>query len=62
MVWRGVKEVENEDETEPWNEASVRAEDMVVSEWRDIVGIPYPGYADTDGLKVIEWGGMEIMM
>ena len=58
MVWRGVKEVE----TELWNEASVRAEDIVASEWRDIVGIPGPGEADRDGLRVIEWGGMEITM
>ena len=63
MLWRGVLPCEAEEEEEGWAQAVNRTHQMNVEEWRDIVGLPefVCPQVEGDGLRVLEWGGMEVL-
>lgn len=54
MLFQGVKS----EDLEVWQEASQKAGTMLPHEWRSIVGLA--DVQANDGLRVLEWGGMEI--
>lgn len=56
MLWRGV----GTEQLENWQGAITKAETMNVSEWCEVVGIPTRNAQENDGLRVLEWGGMEV--
>lgn len=60
MLWKGVLPEEKDN----WDIAIKRTGQMSVGEWREIVGLShFCGERDSvniDGLKVLEWGGMEV--
>jgi hypothetical protein len=53
MLWKGIAPQEKED----WQNASDRALKMEVDEWKQVVGVLS---AAKDGLRVLEWGGLEV--
>jgi len=57
MLWRGLKHCEVEEDL--WSEAMDRASEMSVIKWRDVVGLDTKE-ANDHGLRVLEWGGMEV--
>ena len=58
MLWRGVLPCEIEEE-EGWKEAQDRLSEMSIESWKDVVGSSNSN-GGLDGLKVLEWGGMEV--
>lgn len=60
MLWKGLLPCEVEEEEEGWGEAIKRRSEMDVTNWRDIVSISNCDDASQDGLRVLEWGGMEV--
>lgn len=59
MLWKGLLPCEVEEEEEGWEEASERTKEMDVGKWRDVVGLETQ-VMDDEGLRVLEWGGMEV--
>jgi hypothetical protein len=59
MLWRGVLPCEIEEEEEGWSEARDRTSEMSIGCWRDVIKSS-DGRDIPDGLKVLEWGGMEV--
>ena len=56
MLWGGVGDKNLDD----WKEAIVRFQEMSVGKWRYIVGVPSTFSVEaSEGLTVLEWGGME---
>ncbi|PVF97914.1 ubiquitin-domain-containing protein [Serendipita vermifera] len=60
MLWRGITESDVRKDGGRWGEAASRAERMEPSEWIDVVGARFPENSMEAGLKVLEWGGMEV--
>lgn len=58
MLWRGIPSFKVEG-GEDWKEAQDKAISMDVVTWREVVGVTSPA-VESEGLKVLEWGGMEV--
>jgi hypothetical protein len=58
ILWKGLLPCEI-DEEEGWEEAGKRAKEMDIGKWRDVVGLETQAI-DDKGLRVLEWGGMEV--
>jgi hypothetical protein len=57
MLWQGLKPCEVKEDL--WGEVMDRASEMNAIKWRDVVGLETKE-AHEHGLRVLEWGGMEV--
>ncbi|KAH8102994.1 hypothetical protein BXZ70DRAFT_889929 [Cristinia sonorae] len=58
MIFRGV----SSDELDTWKMARAQAEEPV-SRWREVIGLPKDDQLkQTDRFRVLEWGGMEVLV